>query len=260
MRLAGKGIVITGATGIAAAGARRFAEEGASVFVIARQRRQCEALSDDLSSKGLEMGWALADLTDEPQSEAALTAASEFLPTFDGLFAVAGGSGRRLGDGPLHEVPLEGWLKTQEINNHPTFLAVRGAIRAMVGEGGGSVVIVSSVLADHPVPSLFATHSYAAAKGAANALTKTLAAYYAPQLIRVNALAAGLVETPMSRRAADDPTTVAYSARKQPLAGGFLDPIDVANAAVFLLSDESARITGQIIGVDGGWGVTEAGS
>lgn len=260
MRLAGKGIVITGATGIAAAGARRFAQEGASVFVIARKRDQCETLANDLDSAGLEMGWALADLTDEAQAEEAIAAAVGFLPRLAGLFAVAGGSGRRFGDGPLHDTPLDGWVKTNEINGHPTFLAVRGALRTMRESGGGSIVIVSSVLAGHPVPTLFATHSYAAAKGAANALTTTLAAYYAPQRIRVNALAAGLVATPMSQRAADDPTTVAYSAHKQPLADGFLSPIDVANAALFLLSDEAACITGQVIDVDGGWGVTEAGS
>lgn len=258
MRLAGKGILITGATGIAAAGARRIAEEGAAVFVIARKREQCEVLAEELATAGLSMGWGLADLTDESQTEAALASAHEYLPGFDGLFAVAGGSGRRSGDGPLHDVPMEGWLGTHQINGHPTFLAVRGALRAMA-DAGGSIVIVSSVLAEHPVPALFATHAYAAAKGAANALTKTLAAYYAPQQIRVNALAAGLVATPMSQRAADDPTTAAYSARKQPLADGFLDPMDIANAAVFLLSDESARITGQVIDVDGGWGVTEAG-
>lgn len=260
MRLVGKSVVITGATGIAAAGAERFVEEGASVFVIARKKEQCEALGNRLG-----VGWVLADLTEESATEAAFAAATEYLDRVDGLFAVAGGSGRRFGDGPAHEASLEGWEKTLEINGSPTFLAARGALRVMreqdATEPGkrGSIVLVSSVLAEHPVPSLFATHAYAAAKGATNSFARALAAYYAPDGIRVNSLAAGLVRTPMSERAAADPVSVAYSEKKQPLAGGFLDPGDIADAAVFLLSDESSRITGQVIEVDGGWGVTEVG-
>lgn len=260
MRLAGKSIVISGATGIAEAGAERMVEEGATVFVVARKQAQCEALANRLG-----VGWALADLTDEAATEAAFDAAVEYLDRIDGLFAVAGGSGRRFGDGPAHEVPLEGWEKTLEINGSPMFLVTRRALGAMraqePGDSGsrGSIVLVSSVLAKHPVPSLFATHAYAASKGATNSFARTLAAYYAPDGIRVNALAAGLVRTPMSERAAADPVSVAYSERKQPLAGGFLDPTDIADAAVFLLSDEASRITGQVIDVDGGWGVTEVG-
>jgi NAD(P)-dependent dehydrogenase (short-subunit alcohol dehydrogenase family) len=121
---------------------------------------------------------------------------------------------------------------------------------------GGSIVLVGSVLATHPVPSLFATHAYAAVKGAATSLATTLASYYAPRGIRVNVLAPGLVDTPMAARAAEDPEILAYSARKQPLAGGMIDPDDVARAAVFLLSDDSSQITGQVIAVDGGWSVT----
>lgn len=260
MRLAGKSIVITGATGIAEAGAERMTDEGAAVFVIARRKAQCEPLANRLGA-----GWALADLTDESATKAAFDAAVKRLGRVDGLFAVAGGSGRRFGDGPAHEVPLEGWDKTIEINTSPAFLATRSALRAMreqnPSERGirGSIVLVSSVLAEHPVPSLFATHAYAASKGATNAFALAVAAYYASEGIRVNALAAGLVRTPMSERAASDAVSVAYSEKKQPLARGFLDPSDIADAAVFLLSDEASRITGQVIDVDGGWGLTEAG-
>ena len=120
----------------------------------------------------------------------------------------------------------------------------------------GAVVLITSVLATDPVPELFATHAYAASKGAVNALMMTAAAYYAPHLIRVNGLAPAMTDTPMAARAAADPATVDFARRKQPLADGFLDPVDVARAALFLLSHEAARITGQLLAVDGGWSVT----
>lgn len=257
MRLVGKSIVITGATGIAAAGARRMVEEGAGVFVVSLVEADCQELVSDLRAGGATAGFQAADLTVEADADSAFEAAASFLGGVDGLFAVAGASGRRFGDGPAHELTLDAWDKTLAINTHPAFLASRNAIRHM-GSSGGSIVLVSSVLASEPVPDLFATHAYAAAKGAVNAYITSLAAYYVGHGIRVNGIAPGLVRTPMSRRAADDPETVAYAGRKQPLAGGFLDPEDIANAAVFLLTDESSQMTGQILTVDGGWSVTEA--
>lgn len=253
MRLSDKSIVVTGATGIAAAGARKAVSEGADVFIISRGEDECTALAEEIGAAG----FSVADLTDETEAVAAFSDAAGALSRIDGLFAVAGASGRRHGDGPAHEATLAAWTKTLEINANPMFLAAREAMRAMRGRGG-SVVLISSVLAASPVPSLFATHAYAAAKGATNAFTTTSAAYYAPGGIRVNAIAPGLVRTPMSERAARDRDTVEYAARKQPLAGGLLEPETVADAAVFLLSDEAAQITGQVIAVDGGWSVTEA--
>lgn len=257
MRLAGKSIAITGATGIAAAAARKAAKEGAAVFVVSLGEMDCRDLVATIESGGGKAGFHVADLTVEAETEAAFDAALGFLGCIDGLFAVVGGSGRKYGDGPAHEVTLDGWQKTFEINAVPMFLASSMAIGHM-RENGGSLVIVSSVLANSPSPGHFATHAYAAAKGAANSFVRTLAAYYADDGIRVNAIAPGLVRTPMSERAARDPETVSYSARKQPLAGGFLEPDAIADAAVFLLSDESSQITGQLIAVDGGWSITEA--
>ncbi len=257
MRLAGKRIVVTGSTGIAAASASLFASEGASVFAIARRSESLAELAGRISAEGGEIGWAEADLTDETATAEAFASFDSRHDRLDGLLAVAGGSGRRFGDGPADGMHLEGWAKTHEINGDPTFLATSNALRRMK-VGGGSVVIITSVLAEHPVPDLFATHAYAAAKGAANSFARTLAAYYAPHRVRVNALAPGLVTTPMAQRAAEDPETVEYAKRKQPLADGFLAAESIAAAALFLLSDDSAQITGQVLSVDGGWGVTEA--
>jgi len=229
------------------------AAEGARVFVISLEERDCERLVAAIGGSG----YAAADLTDESAAEAAFARASDSIGAFDGLFAAAGGSGRRFGDGPVHELSLEAWGRTIELNGAPTFLAAREAISNM-SSAGGSVVLVSSVLPTRPAPRLFPTHGYTAVKGAVNSLATALAAYYAPKKIRVNVIAPGLVRTPMSERAANDPETVEYAVRKQPLAGGFLEPKAIGDAAVFLLSDESEQITGQIIAVDGGWSVTEA--
>jgi NAD(P)-dependent dehydrogenase (short-subunit alcohol dehydrogenase family) len=253
MRLADRVVVVTGATGIAAAGARRFSAEGASVFVVSLDEGDCR----DLASEIDDAGWAPADLTDEGQTRAAFTACLERFGRIDGLFAVVGASGRSHGDGPLDQIPLDGWRHTIEINTVPPFLATREAVRAMKETGGGTVVLIGSVLATHPSPH-FVTHAYAAAKGAAVSLTRSLAAHYATDGIRVNLVAPGLVDTPMSARAAADPASVAYASAKQPLASGFIDPGDVAAAAAFLLSDDAAMITGQVLEVDGGWGVIEA--
>jgi NAD(P)-dependent dehydrogenase (short-subunit alcohol dehydrogenase family) len=120
----------------------------------------------------------------------------------------------------------------------------------------GSILLMGSVTTSDPAPELFATHAYAAAKGALTALMTTMAATYAPQGIRVNIVAPSLTRTPMAKRAATDERILAYARRKQPLAGEMLDPDEVAKAAVYFLSDESRAVTGQMLKVDGGWSVT----
>ena len=119
----------------------------------------------------------------------------------------------------------------------------------------GSIVLMSSVTAFDPSPHWFATHAYAAAKAAITGLMRTTAAYYADHGIRVNALAPATVDTPMAAHAAGDAATVEHLKRKQPLAGGLLDPDDVASAALFLCRRDSRMITGQTLTVDAGWSV-----
>ena len=119
----------------------------------------------------------------------------------------------------------------------------------------GSVLLLGSVTTTAPVPELFATHGYAAAKGALTALMTSMAATYAADRIRVNLVAPSLTATPMARRAADDPHILEYARRKQPLAGEMMDPDEVAKAAIYFLSDESRVVTGQYLAVDGGWSV-----
>jgi NAD(P)-dependent dehydrogenase (short-subunit alcohol dehydrogenase family) len=259
-RLDGQVCVITGATGIAAAAAHRFVAEGAKVFTIGIDDDECADLHDALGDAGADHAWAAADLTDEAATVAAFESGLERFGTIDGLFAVAGGSGRRFGDGPTDTISLEAWQATLDLNLTTSFLSVRETLRHLLAKDlpGGSIVVVSSVLAEHPSPDHFPTHAYATAKGAQLALVRATAARYASQHVRVNAIVPAVIDTPMSARAKDDEATSSYLAEKQPLAGGMIPADDVASAALFLLSDEARYITGQVIAVDGGWSVAEA--
>ena len=260
-RLEDRVCVVTGSTGIAAASARRLAQEGAAVFVVSRTEAHARSLADALVKDGARAVWAAADLADENDVDRAIGAAVQRFGRIDGLFAVAGGSGRRFGDGPIHELTPEGWDRTLELNLRTQALTCRAVVRQMLAQepnssgSRGSILLMGSVTATDPAPEFFATHAYAAAKGAITALMTTMAATYANDMIRVNAVAPSLTETPMATRAAGDARILAFARRKQPLAGEMMDPDEVAHAAVYFLSDESRVVTGQLLKIDGGWSV-----
>jgi NAD(P)-dependent dehydrogenase (short-subunit alcohol dehydrogenase family) len=260
-RLAGRVCLLTGSTGIAAAAATRLAAEGADTFVVSRTADHPRELAKQIADAGGSADWIAAELSDENAVDAAVAACVERFGRIDGLFSVAGGSGRRFGDGPIHTVGRDAWDRTLELNLTTQALVCRSVVarmRAQEPNGSGtrgSILLMGSVTATDPAPEFFATHAYAAAKGAINALMTTMAAAYLADRIRVNVVAPGLTATPMARRAAGDAAILAYGARKQPLAGEMMDPDEVAHAAVFFLSDESRAITGQLLKVDGGWSV-----
>jgi NAD(P)-dependent dehydrogenase (short-subunit alcohol dehydrogenase family) len=169
-----------------------------------------------------------------------------------------------MGDGPLHTLTAEAFEATMRLNATSHVLVTAPVLRAMLGQEPdgdgqrGAIANMGSVLATHPVPGLFPTHAYASAKGAIAALTTASAAYYASRGIRINMIAPALTTSRMSERAAADETTLAFSRRKQPLAGGFIAAEDVAEAALFLLSRGSRTVTGQTVTVDGGWSIVDA--
>jgi NAD(P)-dependent dehydrogenase (short-subunit alcohol dehydrogenase family) len=214
-------------------------------------------LVGELRDTGAVCMGEVADLRSIDETEAAFAACGSNLGPPDVAVAVAGGSGRRFGDGPIDQMTAEGWTETFALNATPVMTTARSAIAAMQGRGG-SFVVVASVLAISPAPLHFETHAYAAAKGATLSLVKTLAASYAPDHIRVNAVLPAATETPMTARASRDERIQSYIARKQPLTDGMLDPDDIAGLVVFLSSDSARAITGQLIAVDGGWSVSQA--
>jgi NAD(P)-dependent dehydrogenase (short-subunit alcohol dehydrogenase family) len=261
-RFAGRHVLVTGSTGMAASAARAIVAEGGSVFAVSRTAAHLAELERELDA-GAAFASHAADLRREAEVEAAFHAFDARFGRLDAVYSVAGISGRRFGDGPLHEATLEGWETVLSANATSQFLVARAAITRMRDQerdsGGrrGVILLMSSVLATRPAPEHFGTHAYAASKGAIEGLARSAAATYAPLGIRVNAIAPSLIATPMSRRAQEDPAITAYLGAKQPLAGGPIDADAVTPVALHLLSDESRMVTGQVIAVDGGWSVSE---
>jgi NAD(P)-dependent dehydrogenase (short-subunit alcohol dehydrogenase family) len=260
MRLANKTLFIAGASGMAAATARLALEEGARVFVVDRSQVALSCLQESMLG-GIET--FCADMEDERAVDEAFRRCCGVYGGFDTVFHAIGLSGRRYGDGKLHECTMAGWRVTIASNATTAFLVSRGAIRHFLERQPllpsglrGTILNMASVLAASPEREFFATHAYAASKGAVIAMTKAAAAYYAPLKININAIAPGLVTTPMSERAQRDPAIMAFIQHKQPLPENLLASDDVARVAVFYLSDEARYITGQVAVIDGGWTVS----
>jgi NAD(P)-dependent dehydrogenase (short-subunit alcohol dehydrogenase family) len=249
-------VVIGGTTGLGLSAARAFVQNGARVIVVGRNPENAKAAQKSLGKSSLALA---ADATAPDTATKAIDLAVTKFRVFHGLYHVAGGSGRSVGDGPLHELTDDGWHATLDLNLTSLVYSNRAAVRQFLAQrSGGTILNMSSVLAWSPSPKYFATHAYAAAKSAVIGFTQAIAAYYAPQNIRCNVIVPALVETPMARRAAGDREILSFIKTKQPLDGGRIgQPADLDAAAVYFMSDASSFTTGQVLAVDGGWCVSE---
>lgn len=249
-------VIIGGTTGIGLSAATAFVAQGARVVLVGRNPESCDKAKILL---GQVCEVLTADASDPGSASRAIDICLETFGDFDGLYHVAGGSGRKFGDGPLHELTLPGWEKTFALNLTSLMLSNQAAVQAFRRLGkGGSILNMSSVLGFSPSPRYFVTHAYAAAKSAVIGFTKSIASYYAQDNIRVNLLAPALVETPMSQRASQDEIIQDFVKTKQPLDGGRNGrPEDLDAAAIYFMSDGSVFTTGQTLYVDGGWEVSE---
>jgi NAD(P)-dependent dehydrogenase (short-subunit alcohol dehydrogenase family) len=219
--------VVTGAAGgIGSAVAAAFADAGFDVVGLDREQA-------DLSHAD-EVGRAFAELD-----------------RIDALFNGAGISGRPLGDGPVESCTEDAWDTVLATNLKSVFLCCRAAIPKLRAAGGGAIVNLASVLALVGGDEDFATHAYATSKAGIVGLTRAMAVTYAPEGIRSNAIAPGLIATPMSARAQGDERIRARLPKLQPLTGDFGRPEDVAQAAVYLAT--APFVTGAVLTVDGGW-------
>lgn len=248
--------VIGGTTGLGRSAVRACRAAGAHVAALGLDEDSVAALRADDGSVLARQG----DARDPKAAASLIEDARARWGRLDGVYHVAGGSGRRHGDGPLHALTDEGWTATITHNLTSAAWSMRAAVQAFLEEGrGGAIVVVSSVLAYAPSPAHFSTHAYATAKAGLLGLVRASAAAYAPDDIRINAVAPGLVDTPMSRRAVGDAAILDTVRRRQALGGGRVAvPSDLDAAVVFLLSDGASFITGQVLAIDGGWTVRDA--
>jgi NAD(P)-dependent dehydrogenase (short-subunit alcohol dehydrogenase family) len=257
MILAQKVIVVMGGTsGLGLSAARAFVKAGACVVVVGRKAENLDATLREIGDKADGLA---GDATDPETARLAIEVALQQFGGFDGLYHVAGGSGRKFGDGPLHELTDEAIEQTLELNLKSVFYSNRAAIQQfMEQKSGGTILNMASVLGYSPAPRYFSTHVYASAKAAIIGLTRSGASYYASRNIRLNVIAPALVDTPMAQRAVTNDEITRYIRTKQPLDGGRVGvPEDLDAAAVWFMSDESRFVTGQVLAIDGGWTVSE---
>ncbi|GAB3060217.1 SDR family NAD(P)-dependent oxidoreductase [Sediminivirga luteola] len=233
-RLTGKVAIVTGASrGIGAGIATAMAAEGATVI-------GCDVLG--FSAPALAATEAL-DVTDEDAWAQVVAKVLERTGRLDVLVNNAGITSPE----SVHESRLEEWRRVVSVNQTGVFFGMRAAIPAMEAGGGGAIINISSICGAAAVPGIAAYH---AAKGAVRTMTKNAAITYARQGIRANAILPGWIQTPMTAGQSADVNDRFLDATPLGRPG---TPSDVAGAAVFLASDESAFITGVDLPVDGGY-------
>jgi NAD(P)-dependent dehydrogenase (short-subunit alcohol dehydrogenase family) len=237
-RLDGKVCVITGAAGgIGAATASRFRDEGAVVVGV--------DLDDGFDGVDLALRCNVAD--DDAVRDLFARVLTEY-GRVDVLFNNAGIS--PTDDGSVLETSLEAWQRVQDVNVRSVFLCCKHGIPCLLQNGGGSVINTASFVA--VMGAATSQVSYTASKGAVLAMTRELGIQFARRGVRVNALCPGPVNTPLLRELyAKDPTEAARRLVHLPM-GRFAEAVEIANAVVFLASDESSYVNASTFLVDGG--------
>ena len=192
------------------------------------------------------------DITEPGGAEEAVRQAGAELGGLDGIVHAIGMSGRSLGDGPVTDCTDEAWHEVHRVNHESVFRLLRAGIPALAAGGGGAIVVVGSALAT-TLAGDFLTVAYASAKGALVPLVRSAAYAAASSGVRVNIVAPGLVNTPMAARALTDPALAGSMAALHPLSRRALEPEELAETILWLLSDASRTITGAVVPADGGW-------
>lgn len=249
-RLAGKVAFITGAGGgIGRATAERFAEEGAKVVVAEINEASGQATAESArgmaANSGGDAHFVRCDVTDRASVEAAVAETVARYGKLDVLHNNAGGS--TMQDGPVTTAPEEEFWRVIKLDLFGTFLCSKVAIPEIVKAGGGSVINMASNVALMALPG---RDCYTAAKGGVASMTRSMAVEFAPNRIRVNAIAPSVTLSDRVKKMLDQSPDIGKLASSHLLGLG--QPIHIADMAVYLASDEAAITTGQILSVDSG--------
>jgi NAD(P)-dependent dehydrogenase (short-subunit alcohol dehydrogenase family) len=250
LRLQGKIALITGSgSGIGQSSALLFAREGATVIVNDINETKGNETVEQIREAGGEAIFLPTDVTDPVSVKWMVGEAIARMERIDILFNNAGISGVGL----LHEVEPEQWDKVMKVNINGVFLPSKYVLPHMIERNSGNIINMSSCIAEI---GLAKRASYSASKGAILALTKSMQVDYAPYGIRVNALLPGTILTPFVedylKNSYEDPETAIQAIKNRQLSGELGKPEDVAQAALFLASDESKFMMGSPLYVDGG--------
>jgi NAD(P)-dependent dehydrogenase (short-subunit alcohol dehydrogenase family) len=237
-RMAGRRVLVTGgASGIGKASAAAFVREGAAVALLDVNAATLEAAAREIGAAPI-----MADLMDPARTAAAVEAAAQALGGLDGVMNCAGVTN----GGPLGELSLEDWSKALGVNLTAPFVVCKAALPHLQKDGGAIVNVASGAGVRPDMPNAAA---YAASKGGLIAFSKALATELAPR-IRVNVLAPGLVLTPMTApvlaAGSGSVATSRYPMRRA------AEPAEMAEAALFLISDQASYVTGITLAADGG--------
>ncbi len=249
-RLHGKRALITGAaSGIGRATAVRYAQDGARVALLDVQRNLLDEVTQEITAAG---GIVLAIPTDVSNENEVAAAVKKAVAEWGGLDVIVGVAGIELyaeGDTKVHELELAVWQRTLDTNLTGMFLTLKHGVAALLGSGGGSVIVTGSPT------GLFGfaagETAYSASKSGCHALARVVATDYASQGVRVNVVVPGFIDTPINAAFMQDAQAVADISKGIPL-GRPGRPEEVAAMNAWLASDESSYATGAFFIVDGG--------
>jgi NAD(P)-dependent dehydrogenase (short-subunit alcohol dehydrogenase family) len=243
MRLEGKTVIITGGgSGIGLACTRLFCDEGAQVAIIGRRQNRLESAAKEVGGQVLTV---TGDLTNNSDLDRLVT---ETLNAFGKIDIVVNNGGVFTGS-PVHETKDEDWDSIMDVNMRSVFQLTKRVLPHMIERKSGNFIHISSILGLVAVPGVAA---YNVSKGALLQFNRSLAVEYGPVGIRSNAVCPGLVKTEMTEGLMNDEELMKEWSKDYPI-GRFGAPQDIANACLYLASDESSFVTGVALPVDGGF-------